>query len=83
MTRTALARKFTVEQLVARARKLENDPKSHQPDGIHLYTPKVRRKLDDIAWAIRYLTEARRKADLEAKRAAFADAQASLFGGAS
>ena len=52
-----LYRRKTKQELVEMQRQIETDPSNRTPrDGrtIYLYTPKARKKLDDIAWAIRY-----------------------------
>ena len=55
---TKLANNYTFEQLNELRKKIENDPQSQNPDyskgSIYLYSPKARKKLDNIAWAVTY-----------------------------
>lgn len=58
--------KFTnmsMEELIALRKKIEGDPKSKNPKGgFNIYTKAAKKKLDDIAWAITYkLQEKKRK----------------------
>lgn len=58
-----LATAYTTEELVALQKEVCADPKNQNRQGIWLYTPEARRKLDAIAWAITYkIREAREKA---------------------
>ena len=51
----SLYHRKTQAQLVAMQEALHLDPASlNLQGGIHLFTPKVRKKLDDIGWAITY-----------------------------
>lgn len=63
MTRTALARKFTIEQLVARAAAIEAAPTNQQTGSVYRFTPSARKVLADIGWAISYHLAARRKSE--------------------
>lgn len=63
MTRTALARKFNVEQLVARAAAIEAAPTNQQTGSVYRFTPSARKHLDAIAWAISYHLAVRRKSE--------------------
>lgn len=51
-----LYKRKTMDELTAMQVAIHNDPVSRMPpgSGIYLYTPKARKKLQDIAWAITY-----------------------------
>ncbi|WP_431276244.1 hypothetical protein ACQ858_08315 [Variovorax ureilyticus] len=53
-----LYKRHTVGELIAKQQAVRADPASKNTrPGIHIYTPKARRLLDDLAWAVRYHTE--------------------------
>ena len=51
-----LYKRKTQAELTAMQQAIRDDPACRMPpgSGIHIYTPKARKKLQDIAWAIRY-----------------------------
>lgn len=54
----------TTEELLAMIRQIEDDPKNQIPRGsgsIWLYTPKARKRLDQIALALALKTREKRK----------------------
>lgn len=51
----ALYKRHSMEELGSMQRAIHADPACRNlSGGIHLYTPNARKKLEDIAWAIRY-----------------------------
>lgn len=52
----ALYKKHSLEELAAMSEAVTKNPanKNTQPGSIYLYSPKARKWLDDIAWAVRY-----------------------------
>ncbi len=54
MTRSLdLYNRYSAEELQAMATPIKRIPENQMPKGsLYLYTPKARKKLDDIAWAI-------------------------------
>ena len=65
-----LYKRHTQTELTAMQQAITSDPASQNPDAanhgsIWLYTPKARKKLEDIAWAIRYHMDDKREAARE------------------
>jgi hypothetical protein len=60
-----LYKRLSMEQLHAKRQALIADPANRNPDrdSIYLYTPKARRMLDDIAWAVSYHMSDEKKAE--------------------
>lgn len=61
-----LYKRRTIEELLAKGEAVRADPanKNPQAGSIYLYTPKARKLLDDIAWAIKYhMDDKRAEAD--------------------
>lgn len=57
MTRALdLYKKHSLEELAAMREAVVMDPasKNTQPGSVYLFSPKARKKLDDLAWAVRY-----------------------------
>ena len=53
MTRAyTLYKRYSLEKLESMGEQIRKEEKA--PDGIYLYPKNVRKKLDDIAWAITY-----------------------------
>jgi hypothetical protein len=54
-----LFKRHSVDELISKQQAVRADPasKNTQPGGIHIYTPKARKLLEDIAWAVRYHME--------------------------
>lgn len=51
-----LYKKHSLEELAAMREEVTRDPanKNTQPGSIYLFSPKARKLLDDLAWAVRY-----------------------------
>lgn len=55
MDAVKLFQKHSVDELLAMRQVIQEKPENQTPKGsFYLYTPKARRKLDTIAWAITY-----------------------------
>lgn len=56
---------LSFEELETRRAKIVDDPANANParatGSIFLYTPQARRKLDDLAWAVTYKLQAKKK----------------------
>lgn len=52
----ALYKKHSLEELAAMREAVVTDPanRNTQPGSIYLFSPKARKKLDELAWAVRY-----------------------------
>lgn len=44
---------LSLPELAARREAIVNDPANSSGGGLYLYRPEARRKLDDLAWAVR------------------------------
>lgn len=62
MSALNLYKRNTQAELVAMQEAIRSDPANKLPPGssLYIYTPKARKRLNDIAWAIRYHTEDKR-----------------------
>lgn len=51
-----LYKKHSLQELAAMSDAVTSDPanKNTQPGSIYLYSPKARKLLEDIGWAVRY-----------------------------
>lgn len=66
MTRALdLYKRHSVEELTTMQRAIQDDPTCRNPErgSIWIYTPKARKKLADIAWAIRYHMDDKQQAE--------------------
>jgi hypothetical protein len=61
MDAAKLYQKYSMDELIRMEKDICNDPKNKQ-DGFYIYTPKARKKLDEIAWAITYHLRDNRRA---------------------
>jgi len=62
MTATQMAKKFTLDELVAEQEKIMANPLNREPEGqLHIYTSKAQSLLDRIGWAITYHLQEKRK----------------------
>ena len=63
MTPADLYHKYSMQELIDMAERIRADPENHNPKGsLYIYTPKARKKLENIARAISFHIEERRKA---------------------
>lgn len=63
MTPADLYHKYTMSELTDMAERIWADPANRNPEGsLYIYTPKARKKLENIARAITFHIEERRKA---------------------
>lgn len=55
----ALYKRYSLAELAAMREEVTRDPanKNTQPGSIYLFSPKARKLLDDLAWAVRYHLE--------------------------
>lgn len=58
-----IGEKWTIERLLQKQKEIEDDPKYKNPDkkSIYRHTPHARRMLDEIAWAITYYLQEKKK----------------------
>lgn len=52
-----LCRKHTLDELQAMKTDVKSDPRNRSGAGLFLYTPKARKLMDDIGWAIYWKME--------------------------